>query len=192
MPNEGYERVMESFDFQGVPNPVANPAKQPNELAIFSQVTDAIKSHSGQAGKGFHIPSGGITNEEVGNNAGIAESKLSFSIPPWIAVNYAANWTTPTGNDAVSYRKYATKMVQLSGVATKVLGLINNDLICTLPVNHRPDRLARFVIYGLSATNTLVPAFLTISISGEMRLQLGSTNPSQYITIPNNCLFYAP
>lgn len=308
MPDEGRERVMESLDFRGVPNPVANPAKQGDEVAILSQVTGAIaahktetnphsqyaasatlgtaatkaatdfdaagtasraiaaheattnhplatsttaglmssadknklnnlspsptdvlsrsgnlgdvpdkavarnnlglgsaaqansssfepagavSTHAAQTGNGFHLPSGGITNAEMAANAAIADSKLAFTIPPWIAVTYAANWSTFSGAEAVSYRKYASKMVQLSGVASKIIGLINNDLICTLPVGFRPDRLARFIIYGSSAAGTLTTAFLTISTAGEVRLLLGSTNPSQYVAIPNNCMFFA-
>ncbi|HEY9610553.1 hypothetical protein [Allocoleopsis sp.] len=151
----------------------------------------AVNTHAAKYSNGFHIPTTGITDTEVASNAAISESKLGFTIPAWTPVTYASNWGTLTGGEAVAYRKFADKLVQLSGTAVKAIALVNSDLICTLPTGFRPDRLARFAIYGSSATGTLVSAFLTISTIGEVRLLLGATNPTQYIAIPNNTVFFA-
>lgn len=150
-----------------------------------------VNDHAIGAGNGFHIPPNGITNSEIASNAAIADSKINVSIPTRTPVTYAMNWATHSGSDAVSYRKFANKMVYLSGAATKNIALLASDLIFTLPTGFRPDKLVRLMIYGASGTGTLVTAFLTINTSGEVRVQPGATSPSQYVAFPDNCAFIA-
>jgi|GEM_PF-4148900 hypothetical protein len=148
-------------------------------------------AHAAGSGPGSHLPSGGISNSEIAGNAAIADSKINFAIPARISATYATGWNTPAGNDGVSFRKFANKMVQLSGVAAKSTSPNNNDLICTLPAICHPDSIVRFVIYGSSSLGMLVPAFLTVGTNGEVRLLLGGTTPAQFIAIPNNSIFFA-
>jgi hypothetical protein len=160
------------------------------------EVAGAVSVHAAKYGKGFHVPVTGITDAELADAAAIAESKISYVIPERINAVYAIGWGTYVGGEPLVYRKFPDKLIQIAGVVSKLTAPVNNDLICTLPVGYRPDRLARFVICGSNSLSGLVPAFLTIATNGEVRLQLAGSNstqnPSQFVIIPNNTIFFAP
>lgn len=91
----------------------------------------------------------------------------------WTAVTYDPDWVDAGGVfQVVQYHKRADGVVEVRGVAKRLVGITTQDPIFTLPAGFRPAAEEYFAAYGSDGT-TIGPSLINVTSAGVVSFVRG-------------------